>query len=225
MPGKIVVMEGLDGSGKLTQSQILAENLKSKGYNIKLISMPDYNNLSSGPVRLYLEGKISLNIHEINAYAASSFFAVDRYISYMSDWKSFHEKKDSILICDRYTTSNMIYQLAKIAPEFYDEFLEWLCEYEYIKLGIPKPDLVIYLKIPIEISRNLIKIRCKEKHFEKDLHESDEKYLIQCEACAKYLTEKFGWQTLNCSSDGKKIDSIKKISNKVIKVFNKYILF
>ncbi|MDR1240525.1 MAG: thymidylate kinase [Oscillospiraceae bacterium] len=216
--GKIIVIEGLDGSGKKTQSRILADQLSERGHNVKIISIPNYKSLSSGPLRIYLQGGLSENAFDVNAYAASSFFAVDRFINYIKFWKDFYQKKDSILICDRYTTSNMIYQLAKIKRECWDEFLEWLIEYEYKKLEIPEPDAVVYLKIPLKISQELMKIRYKGDISRRDLHESDEKYLVECELAAQYSSRKFNWNIIDCLDKNEKIDTTERISNKILKI-------
>ncbi|MDR1364265.1 MAG: deoxynucleoside kinase [Oscillospiraceae bacterium] len=212
---KIIVFEGLDGSGKRTQSEILTKKLLLKNFDAKLISMPNYESLSSGPIRIYLNRELGENACEVNAYAASSFFAVDRFINYIKYWKNFYEKENSIVICDRYTTSNMIYQLAKINKKDRDKFLDWLVEYEYQKLKIPKPDLVIYLKVPIEISQNLLKSRYCGNYFKQDLHEFDKNYLKQCEIAAQYLAEKYSWQIIDCSANGCEIDKLEEISEKI----------
>ena len=151
--GKIIVLEGLDGSGKHTQSNILFEKLKFLNKNVRMISMPNYQSESSGPVKMYLNRKISDDPKKINPYASSSFFAVDRFINYFCDWKNFYELNDSILICDRYSTSNMIYQLAKVEKQNWNSFLNWISTYEYEYMEIPRPDVVIYLKVPIKISQ------------------------------------------------------------------------
>jgi dTMP kinase len=198
--------------------------LTLKGFSAKLISTPNYESLSSGPARLYLDGKLSKDVGDINAYAASSFFAIDRFIGYMQDWESFYEKENSILVCDRYVTSNMIYQLAKIDRRCYNEFLEWLFEYEHKKLGVPEPDLVFYLQVPIEISQSLLDSRYDGDSTKRDLHESDKDYLFQCEIAAQYASKRYKWKVINCSQDGLKIDEISDISKKIWKHFIKEVV-
>ncbi len=212
--GKIIVIEGLDGCGKQTQSKILFDKFFSLKKKVKLISMPNYQSLSSGPVRMYLNSQISKNLFEINSFAAASFFAVDRFINYISSWKKFYFDENYTIICDRYATSNMIYQLARLDFKYWDNFLDWLCDYEYNKLEIPKPDCVMYLKLPIEISQKLIKSRNKPK----DLHESDLKFLSLCSKAAEYSAKKFNWNIINCSTDGASIDSLHKISEKIFEI-------
>ena len=214
--GKIIVIEGLAGSGKQTQSEILFDKFCDLRKKAELISMPNYQSLSSGPVRMYLNSQISENLFDVNSFAASSFFAVDRFINYVTSWKKFYFDENYTIICDRYTTSNMIYQLAKLDFKHWDNFLDWLCDYEYNKLQIPKPDTVIYLKLPIEISQKLLQLRNEPI----DLHESDIKFLKLCLKAAEYSAEKFGWHTINCSEDGERVDPLHKISEQIFKILN-----
>ena len=217
--GKIIVLEGLDGSGKCTQSKILFDNLKLLGKNVKVISMPNYDSESSGPIKMYLRSKISSDPNKINPYATSSFFAVDRFINYFCDWKLFYNDKDSIIVCDRYTTSNMIYQLAKVEYNKWDSFLTWLDEYEYKYLQIPRPDLVIYLKVPLYISHKLIQSRSTSY----DLHESNLEFLRICEKAAEFSSRRFNWQVIDCALNNKDIMPIEKISSKILQIVKKYL--
>lgn len=209
--GKIIVIEGLDGSGKNTQSKILVEKLRLLNKNVKMVSMPNYNSESSGPVRMYLNYEIADNPMKINPYASSSFFAVDRFINYFCDWKKFYQTKDSILICDRYSTSNMIYHLAKIKEEDWDSFLEWICTYEYKYLEIPVPDLVLYLRVPIDISQKLMENRSKTH----DLHESNLEFLKLCKKSCEYVSCKFNWKIIDCYLDKNNMKPIKDISDQI----------
>ena len=212
--GKIIVIEGLDGSGKYTQSKILSDKLTYLGKDVKMISMPNYDSESSGPVRMYLNSQISSDPKTVNPYATSSFFAVDRFINYFCDWKMFYDNEDSIIICDRYTTSNMIYQLAKVDRERWDSFLNWIDEYEYKHLKIPRPDLVIYLKVSVNISHRLIASRSSSY----DLHESNLNFLRICEKAADFSSKKFDWKVINCSPDEIDIMPLELISSQVFKI-------
>jgi len=214
--GKIIVFEGLDGSGKCTQSKILVDKLRSMGKNSQWVSIPNYNSLSSGPVKMYLNCEISKNLYDINPYAASSFFAVDRIVNYLQIWKKNYEKEDSIIVCDRYSTSNMIYQLAKTDRNNWDNFLDWVCDLEYNKFKIPHPDIVIYLKVPIQVSQELIKARSSP-----DLHESNLEFLYSCAEAAEYSAKKFNWCTVDCSKDENSIQSVDDISLQVLDLVNK----
>lgn len=212
--GRIIVIEGLDGSGKYTQSKILFDKFCILRKKAKIISMPNYSSLSSGPVKMYLNSQIAKNPFEINAFASASFFAVDRFINYICSWKKYYLKENYTIICDRYVTSNMIYQLAKLDYKNWDNFLNWLCDYEYNKLKIPKPDEVIYLKLPIEISQKLIKSRNESC----DLHENNLAFFNLCSKTAEYSAKKFNWHVIDCSEDGINIDPLHKISAKIFEI-------
>lgn len=194
---KLIVIDGLDGSGKTTQFDIIKKMLSEK-YNVKAISFPDYNNSSSALVKMYLNGEISHNAADINAYAASSFYAVDRYASYKMFWEDSY-KNDDLIFASRYVSSNAIHQMVKLPENEWDDYLEWLYDYEYVKLGLPEPDLVIFLDMPIEISQKLMTERYDGDENKKDIHESNIEYLNSCRKSALYASEKLGWKIVNCS--------------------------
>lgn len=219
--GKLIVIEGLDGSGKATQTNILFERLQAKNINIKKVTFPDYESLSSGPVRLYLNGELGEKPDDVNAYAASAFYAADRYCSFVKNWK-----KDfvggAVILCDRYATSNAIYQLSKIPDEKKNEFLLWLEDFEYIKLEIPKPDLVIYLDVPIEVSQELLSKRYKGDQSKKDIHENNLSFLKECRKSAIFAADKLNWKIISCAENGKMLN-IDKISDKIEKITREFI--
>lgn len=167
--GKIIVLEGLDGCGKSTQLNILFNNLQSAG-KTRLISFPNYESSTGRVVSDYLRGAIPCE-GSAGAYAASGFYASDRYASYVTDWKNDYEK-GSVIVSGRYTTSNAIYQMTKLPREQWDSFLAWLKDYEYKRLGLPEPDLVLFLDMPIEISQKLLSARYNGDESKKDIHES-----------------------------------------------------
>ena len=144
--GKLIIMEGLDGSGKGTQAELLAKSLTEQGKTLRKVTFPDYASDSSALVRMYLAGKFGDRPDDVNAYAASSFFSVDRYASYKTNWGEFY-RSGGLVISDRYTTSNAVHQCSKLPPEQWDSFLNWLFDFEYNKIGIPAPDRVIYLAV------------------------------------------------------------------------------
>ena len=144
--GKLIVLEGLDGSGKATQAKLLAAHLKEQGFSVREITFPNYESDSSALVKMYLAGQFGQHPDDVNAYAASSFYAVDRYASYKKDWGSFYEN-GGIIIADRYTTSNAVHQCSKLPPEQWESFLGWLFDFEFHLLGLPAPDEVIYLQV------------------------------------------------------------------------------
>lgn len=199
---RLIVIEGLDGSGKSTQFVRLTEYLNKKGVKIKPISFPDYNERSSTLVKMYLSGEISENAEDVNAYAASSFYAADRYVSYKKFWEKDY-KEGSMILAARYVTSNCIYQMTKLPDAQWRAYLEWLEDYEYIKLGLPRPDLVIFLDMPVEISQQLMTARYGGDESKKDIHESDVRYLHSCRRAALFTASKQNWKIIECSRKGK----------------------
>ena len=208
--GKLIVIEGLDGSGKATQASMLAESLKSRGNKVRKVSFPNYESDSSILVKMYLNGAFGAHPDDVNAFAASSFYAVDRYASFMKDWKK--EWQEGIVVADRYTTSNAIHQCSKLPESQWDTFLEWLFDFEYNKLEIPAPDLVLYLKVDPTVSQKLLEKRYHGDMTKEDIHEKDHEYLERCRKAAEYCAEKLGWVTVECTDQGKmkRIDEIQR---------------
>ena len=197
MNGKLIVVEGLDGSGKATQSQILYETLKQAGQPVMKVSFPDYRSDSSALVKMYLNGAFGSDPNAVNPYAASSFYAVDRYASYLQNWKQFYAE-GGIIIADRYTTSNAIHQCAKLPEEQWNDFIKWLFHYEYELLGIPAPDQIIYLRVDPEVSQKLLAQRYDGDASKKDIHEANTEYLKQARRAADYCAEHLSWRTVEC---------------------------
>lgn len=214
--GKLIVIEGLDGSGKGTQTALLTTALTEKGINVKQVSFPDYNNPSSSLVKMYLNGELGSKPDDVNAYAASSFYAVDRYASYKQFWQADYEA-GTVILADRYATSNAIYQLSKLAENERTDYLNWLEFYEYSQLQLPKPDAVIYLDVPIEISQRLLDKRYSGDTTKKDLHESNLEFLKQCRKSALYSAQVQSWQIVSCAKDGD-LRSIDDIHNEVVQL-------
>lgn len=158
MSAKFIVIEGLDGSGKATQTKILFDKISAMGKSIKRLEFPDYANESSALVKMYLGGEFGSNPNDVNAYAASSFYAVDRVASFLKFWKKDYENSD-VILSDRYATSNIIYQMSKLDKSEWDNFIEWQEDFEYNKLSVPKPDKVIYLDVKPEVSQKLMSKR------------------------------------------------------------------
>ena len=214
MKGKLIVIEGLDGSGKATQAKLLASALAEKGENVKGITFPDYESDSSALVRMYLKGEFGSKPGDVNAYAASAFYAVDRYASYKKNWGELYEQ-GGIIVADRYATSNGIHQCSKLDESLWDEYLRWLDDFEYTKLGIPAPDLVIYLKADTDISQKLMTGRYEGDESKKDIHEGDLEYLKRSQKAAAYCAEKLGWKTVECVRDGQ-MRSIEDIHSEIM---------
>jgi len=202
MNGKLIIIEGLDGSGKSTQIKLLSEKIKSGGLSARFITFPDYNSLSGKIIAEYLKGEYCGLNEPDGAYAASCFYAADRYISFKTDWSKNYYAGVSI-ISARYTSSNLIYQTAKLPREKWDDYFKWLRDFEYGKLGLPKADAVIYLDMPPDISRGLLNKRYEENGGGKDLHEADNNYIETCEKAAFYAAEKENWIKISCARDGR----------------------
>lgn len=215
--GKLMVIDGLDGCGKSTQLSLLDEYLCTRGTAYKQISFPDYDQPSSALVKMYLGGELGGSAAAVNAYAASSFYAVDRYASYTRFWREDYENGTPI-VAARYVTSNAIHQMTKLPQEEWDAFLEWLEDYEYTKLSLPKPDAVVFLDMPIEVSQRLMEQRYDGDNEKKDIHERDLSYLYRCREAALYAAEKKGWQVLACS-DGELPLPIEIIHNQLVTAF------
>lgn len=209
MRGKLIVIEGLDGSGKATQAELLEESLLRSGMPVKRLSFPDYAHPSSVLVQMYLRGEFGNDPENVNAYGASSFYAVDRYASYLKFWKKDYEA-GCILLADRYTTSNAIYQMTKLPQSEWCDYLGWLKEYEYGRLGLPQPDITFYLDVSPEITQELITRRYHGDESKKDLHERNQAYLRQCHRTAQFSAQKLGWCCVSCMA-GTRLRSIAEI--------------
>jgi dTMP kinase len=211
--GKLIVIEsGTDASGKTTQIEKLYKRLKDEGYSTEKVDFPDYQNPSSILVRMYLQGEFGRNPREINPYAASTFFAVDRFASYQKKWKELYHQ-GTLIIADRYTTSNMIHQASKIEDEEEKEkFLEWLRDLEFNKLQLPEPDLVIFLDVPPLYSQEILRDRS-----EKDIHELDLDYLRATYQNACWVAQSYRWQRIDCIEAGK-LRSIEEIHEEIYSI-------
>lgn len=197
--GILLVLDGLDGSGKSTQATLLQQRLTESFGKTRLISYPDYEKPSSTLVRMYLNGELAANASEVNAYAASSFYAVDRYASYRQDWKDAYEAGE-IILASRYVSSNAIHQMGKLPQTEWEGFLDWLSDYEYDKLGLPRPDGIFFLDMPRTVADRLILSRYGGDEGKKDLHERDRTYLSRCAASAAFAAKVQGWQVIPCAA-------------------------
>ncbi len=197
---KLIVIEGLDGSGKATQAKLLASTLTQRGTRVREVSFPDYDSPSSALVKMYLGGEFGDRPGDVNAYAASTFYAVDRYASFKKDWH--RDYAEGVVIADRYTTSNAVHQCGKLEEAHWDAFLDWLFDLEYGKMGIPTPDLVVYLRVDPAVSQELMMARYQGHAEKKDIHEKDLAYLRRCQRAAEYCAQKLGWRIVDCCEDG-----------------------
>lgn len=201
MKGKLIVIEGLDGSGKSTQWARLAQALEERGVACRSISFPDYEDPSSTLVQMYLSGEFGSAAGDVNAYAASTFYAVDRYAAYVRHWRADHES-GKVILAARYTTSNVLHQMSKLPREQWEDYLAWLENLEYDRMGIPRPDLVLYLDMPDEASQRLLSHRYQGDESKKDLHERDAQYRQDCAAAAAYAADRLGWRVIPCAKGG-----------------------
>ena len=199
--GTLIVIEGLDGSGKGTQTALLFDALKEKGVPCRKISLPHYDAPSSALVREYLAGAYGDKPGDVGAYAASAFYAVDRYAGFKTLWGADYNS-GTVILADRYATSNACHQMTKLPESEWDAYLQWLNEFEYQKLGVPKPDLVVYLDMPVAVSQALLQRRYDGDNAKKDVHERDTAYLAACRNAALYAAEKEGWRVIACSENG-----------------------
>lgn len=218
MSGKFIVIEGLDGSGKATQTGLLFESIDRCCEKIKQISFPNYSDPSSSLVKMYLRGDFGKNSSDTNCYAASSFYSVDRYASYHKYWKQDY-LNGTIILADRYTTANMVHQTSKLPKEQWDSFTNWIYDFEFKKLLLPVPDLVVYLDMSPNVSKQLILKRYDGDETKEDIHEADFQYLLKCREAAMFSANKYGWIVVKCD-DGEKPFSIEEIHNKVKEATN-----
>ena len=200
--GKLIVLEGTDGSGKSTQFQRLTARLEQEGRSFQKLVFPQYSEPSSALIRMYLGGEFGAKPSDVNAYAASAFYSVDRYASYKKVWGDWYEQ-GGLVVSDRYTTSNAVHQTSKEPPEKQRDFLKWLYDFEYDKLDLPRPDLVIYLDVPTDFTEKLMRRREADTHTHADIHEKDLGYLATCRRTGKAAADYYGWTVIQCVEDGK----------------------
>ena len=201
MQGRLIVFEGTDGSGKATQTALLCQTLAERGIPFRRLEFPRYREESSALIRLYLAGAFGSKPEDVNAYAASTFYSVDRYASYRQDWGPFYEN-GGLVIADRYTTSNAVHQTPKLPPERREQFLDWLFDFEYRLLGLPRPSRVVYLDVPTELSEQMMRRREQQTHTTADIHEQDEAYLRACRESAELIVRRCGWEKISCAQNG-----------------------
>lgn len=211
--GSLIVIEGCDGSGKATQALLLEEALLKMDYKTEIIDFPCYEQDSSLFVRQYLAGEFGSRAEDVNCYAASMFYALDRYICFK---RSLSDKynEGTVFVSNRYTTSNAVHQMQKLNKEEWDSYLEWLFDFEYSKLSLPIPDLVIYLDIPSLVSERMILDRYNGDHSRMDIHERDIEFQRRSREAALYCAKKEGWRVVNCS-DRNDIRSRQSIADEI----------
>lgn len=199
--GKLIVFEGTDGSGKSTQFSLLKNRLEQEGTSFQTLVFPQYSEPSSALIRMYLGGEFGDDPNSVNAYAASAFYAVDRYASFRKVWGDYY-RSGGLILSDRYTTSNAVHQASKEADAHRPAFFRWLYDLEFNRFGLPKPDLVIYLDMPTELTEVLMRKREADTHTHADIHERNVDYLRTCRKTGLEAAAYYGWTVISCARDG-----------------------
>lgn len=210
----LFIIEGIDGSGKTTQVSLLRQRLQAAGKDVCQIKLPNYGTPACAPVEQYLAGVYGTDADEVNAYAASSFYAVDRFAYFKTGWgKDYNAGK--IILSDRYVSSNLIHQCSKLPEDQHKPYIEWLYDFEYNKMGIPRPDAVFYLDVPPRVTGRLMTGRYEGDESRKDIHERDQEYLFRCYEMGIYCCESLGFHRIRCLDDSGTMLSKETISDAV----------
>ena len=217
--GKLIVIEGTDGSGKSTQFRLLTQRMEEEGHEFRKLVFPQYSEPSSALIRMYLGGEFGTKPSDVNAYAASAFYAVDRYASFQKDWGKWY-REGGLIVSDRYISSNAVHQTSKEKPENREAFLQWLYEFECDKLGMPKPDLTIYLDVPTAFTEKLMRHREAETNTHADIHEQDMSYLATCREMGRAAAQFYGWNVIQCVDQGQ-MRSIEDIHQEIYDLVSK----
>lgn len=220
--GKLFVIDGTDGSGKQTQFEKLQERLTKEGIDYRTVSFPNYDSPSSSLVKMYLSGEFGDNAKQISPYIASSFYAVDRYATFKKDFEEYYNN-GGIILADRYTTANMIHQASKIDnKEERKKLLDWIWDFEFNLYGLPVPTEVFLLKMPPEVSLELMKDRENKFTHEskKDIHERDKNHIIDSFNTACSVADSYNWYTIECVKNGK-IRTIEDIHEEIFEEIKK----
>ena len=217
--GKLIVIEGTDGSGKSTQFKLLSQHLQDDQVAFKHLVFPRYSEESSALIRMYLGGQFGTKPSDVNAYAASAFYAVDRFASYKMDWGNWYED-GGVVLSDRYTTSNAVHQASKEPEEKREQYWKWLYEFEYEQMGLPRPDLTIYLDVPTDFTEKMMRRREQATNTQADIHEKDMQYLATCRQTGRSAAAYYGWTVIDCVKDGA-MRSIEDIHNQIYQLVKK----
>ena len=221
--GILIAIEGTDSSGKQTQSELLYERLCKEGIEAKLISFPAYESESSALVKMYLAGDFGTDPKDVNAYAASVFYAVDRFATFRRDWGNDYDN-GTVIVADRYVPSNLIHQASKLEDKSEKEkFISWLNELEYSHLGLPTPDATLFLDMPTDTARKLMAERANkiDNSDKKDIHERNSEYLKKSYDNAKGIADKLGWSIVPCADAAGEVRSMQDISNDIWNIVKK----
>lgn len=212
--GKLIVFEGTDGSGKSTQFARLCRRLEEEGRPFRRLIFPQYDKPSSALLRMYLNGEFGGHPEDVNAYAASSFYAVDRYASWKQVWGEYY-RQGGLILADRYTTSNAVHQASKVPPQERASFFAWLADFEYDRLGLPRPDLVLWLDMPTRKAVENLRRRESDTHSQGDIHEADAAYLAQCRETAGQAAVHYGWRRVDCVNGAGELRTIEELHEEI----------
>lgn len=214
MSGKLIVLEGTDGSGKSTQFSLLCARMEQEARPFTRLIFPQYQEPSSALLKMYLNGEFGSNPSDVNPYAASTFYAVDRYASWHRVWGDDY-RRGGLVLSDRYSTSNAVHQTGKLPEEQWPDFLRWLFDFEYGKLGLPAPDLVLYLDMPTERVEEMLRGRERATHTQGDIHEVDTTYLARCRQVAATAADLCGWRKVSCVDTGGRLRTPEEIHREI----------
>lgn len=214
MKGKLIVIEGTDGAGKSTQFARLCQRVQQEGHAFQRLVFPQYKEESSALIRMYLAGEFGDKPGDVNPYAASAFYAVDRFASWKKVWQA-HYEGGGLVLADRYTTSNAIHQASKLTGSEREEYLRWLSDFEYARMGLPEPDLVIFLDMPTEKAVEMLRQREKDTNTTADIHETDSAYLAACRGAALEAVQVYGWKKISCLNEAGDLRSIDEIHDEI----------
>ncbi len=217
--GKLIAIDGVDASGKQTQTTLLLSRLEKEGREVKMVSFPAYDKPTSILVKMYLNGEFGENPSDVNAYATSTLFAADRFATYRTDWGTDYNR-GTIILADRYVSSNLIHQASKINDtDEKEKFLMWLDDLEYGIYNLPRPDVTIFLDMPPEYGAELMSGRLNKSNGDdkKDIHESDFSYLEKSYENAMFVAKKFNWKRISCIKDGQ-IRSVDEIHEDIYSI-------
>lgn len=222
MSGKLIVFEGTDGSGKSTQFTLLCDRMKQENRAFERLVFPQYAEPSSALLRMYLNGEFGNSPSDVNAYAASSFYAVDRYASWKKVWGGYY-RGGGLVLSDRYTTSNAVHQASKLPFPQWEDFFRWLFDFEYDKLGLPRPDLVLYLDMPTDLAIANLRRRENTTHTKGDIHEVDTGYLSLCRRAALAAAGLYGWEKISCAAPGGGLRTAEDIHDEVWRIVSRFL--
>ncbi|MDA0207908.1 MAG: deoxynucleoside kinase [bacterium] len=197
--GTFIVIDGTDGSGKATQTNLLVTRLKTEGYTTEIISFPQYKAKSAGMVENYLEGKYG-HANDVSAKQASVLYAIDRFDASMQirAWLA----AGKCVVADRYVGSNLAHQGSKMTPEERDAFYVWNDHFEHEIMGIPRPDVNFVLHVPFAFSWKMKQEAGKKGDLKDDIHESDKDHLKAAFETYGELTARFEtFQRIECVED------------------------